>query len=254
MTKSKIFKVIVFLLALALGIGVFILAINTCTLEKEVKTEGYFQYIVVGENSRVANCNNREVVAIVGFTNSGLEQEVIEIPRTIDGKPVQRIGYEDALCNERYNVYSENLKKVYIHDNIRYIRYFQNKDLSENESRVSLMFCSINDSLSMYNTMSVKDVYYYKSLIDTIDINRTLLPANIVFMNNYSDEINDGYYRLDNIETGETIPPPPDPTREGYAFTGWYTEAECANKWDFNIAPEIEEDTEFRLYAGWRAI
>ena len=73
-------------------------------------------------------------------------------------------------------------------------------------------------------------------------------------MNNYSAEINGGYYSLDNIIAGEKIPLPPDPEREGYIFDGWYIEPECINKWDFETSPVIEEDAEFRLYAGWRSI
>ena len=76
--------------------------------------------------------------------------------------------------------------------------------------------------------------------------------ANIIFMNNYSDEVNGGYYRLDNVEEDEKIPEPPEPEREGYEFTDWYTEPECKNVWSFNETPVIEEGEEFRLYAGWR--
>ncbi|NLZ15081.1 MAG: InlB B-repeat-containing protein, partial [Erysipelotrichaceae bacterium] len=32
---------------------------------------------------------------------------------------------------------------------------------------------------------------------------------------------------MDNIDTDQNIPEPPDPTIEGYEFTGWYTELEC---------------------------
>ena len=73
-------------------------------------------------------------------------------------------------------------------------------------------------------------------------------------MNNYSDEVNGGYYRLDNIGTGETIPEPPAPEREGYTFGGWYTEPECVTAWDFGDSPRIEEGVEFRLYAKWRVM
>ena len=44
------------------------------------------------------------------------------------------------------------------------------------------------------------------------------------------------------------------PEREGYRFVGWYTDAELKNIWDFSTEIEIEEDSEFRLYAGWQTI
>lgn len=214
----------------------------------EVKRDGYFQYIIVREYTD-------PFIAIVGFTASGLEQEVIEIPREIDGKPVQRIGFQDRLMLDDYYVYSENLRKMYIHDNIRYIDFFEEQFKQEgemNESHVDIMICSMNDDFSIGFHSCFKNIYFYGSMIDKININEKLSPANIVFMNNYSDEINEGYYRLDNIESGETIPDPPDPERTGYEFTGWYTEAECVNKWNFDTPPVIEEGEEFRLYAGWQ--
>ena len=41
---------------------------------------------------------------------------------------------------------------------------------------------------------------------------------------------------------------PPNPTREGYTFTGWYTDHACYDLWN------VEEDiiqTDMTLYAGW---
>lgn len=221
----------------------------------EVKRDGYFQYIIIGEQSRFPIQGSEAVVVIVGFTASGLEQEVIEIPREIDGKPVQRIGFQDRLMLDDYYVYSENLRKMYIHDNIRYIDFFEEQFKQEgemNESHVDIMICSMNDDFYIGPYSSYRKIYFYGSMIDEIDINRPISPANIVFMNNYSEEENEGYYRLDNIESGETIPEPPVPGRTGHEFTGWYTEAECVNKWNFDTPPVIEEGEEFRLYAGWQ--
>ena len=78
-----------------------------------------------------------------------------------------------------------------------------------------------------------------------------LRPANITFFNNYSNEVNGGYYRLDNIASVEKIPQPPAPEREGYNFAGWYTEAECITAWDFNEMKTLSKAEEFKLYAGW---
>ena len=46
---------------------------------------------------------------------------------------------------------------------------------------------------------------------------------------------------------GDSIVYPTNPTREGYLFTGWYTESSCVNKYYFNT--EINAD--MTLYAGW---
>ena len=49
---------------------------------------------------------------------------------------------------------------------------------------------------------------------------------------------------------GEKLELPEPPTREGYTFTGWYTDYGCFNLWD------LENDTieaDMTLYAGWAA-
>ena len=47
---------------------------------------------------------------------------------------------------------------------------------------------------------------------------------------------------------GELLEVPEDPTREGYIFTGWYTDYSCEEVWD-----EAEDivDSDITLYAGW---
>ena len=47
---------------------------------------------------------------------------------------------------------------------------------------------------------------------------------------------------------GEKLELPEPPTREGYTFTGWYTDYGCYAPWD------VENDTietDMTLYAGW---
>ena len=70
-------------------------------------------------------------------------------------------------------------------------------------------------------------------------------------MNNYPIEGLNKYHSLDNIKGDEKLYMPPDPTCEGYNFTGWYTEPECINKFNFSISPVIEENQILILYAGW---
>lgn len=119
---------------------------------------------------------------------------------------------------------------------------------------MELMVCSNSFDIHFDFEVNLESIYVYKSLFDSNDFNSNVSPANIVFMNNYSNDVNGGYYRLDNIEEGETIAEPPIPTRDGYEFTGWYTETECITAWNFETSPTIEEGAEFRLYAGWREV
>ncbi len=50
---------------------------------------------------------------------------------------------------------------------------------------------------------------------------------------------------------GELLTPPEPPTREGYIFTGWYTDYGCYVPW--NLESDTIE-TDITLYAGWEKI
>ena len=55
------------------------------------------------------------------------------------------------------------------------------------------------------------------------------------------------YPEVVTLENGDTFEYPEIPYRSDYAFTGWYTDPACANKYDFTGT--ITED--MTLYAGW---
>ena len=57
--------------------------------------------------------------------------------------------------------------------------------------------------------------------------------ANVSYIYNYEESPNDGYYWVDNYDNSLIEYMPPEPTREGYTFDGWYKEEDCINKWDF---------------------
>ncbi len=64
-------------------------------MNREVYEEGYFKYLLYsGVNAKPAE--GKEIkAAIVGLTDEGQEQEVLEIPRTVgDNIPVKQIGFE----------------------------------------------------------------------------------------------------------------------------------------------------------------
>ena len=50
---------------------------------------------------------------------------------------------------------------------------------------------------------------------------------------------------------GELLEVPEPPTREGYSFTGWYTDAACQILWNVE---ERTVESEMTLYAGWEKI
>ena len=229
--------------------------------EPDIGAYGDFLYINVGENSRFQDTED-ESVAIIGFTNEGLEKEVLDIPREINGKPVHYIGLRDEgflRSYDSYHVYSENLRKIYIHDNIKEIAYFYG-------SEVDVMCCSYDFDVKSEGEVFVKKIYVYAETYAENTYSDEFAPANIVFMNNYSAEVNGGYYRLDNVAYCEKVHIPPAPEREGYMFGGWHKEPECISEWDFETDTLPEEKTEINedgeeemiyqetvLYAKWTA-
>ena len=60
---------------------------------------------------------------------------------------------------------------------------------------------------------------------------------------------NDEGFHLSQGEAGEKIDFPATPTNFGYSFTGWYTDAECTEKF---TAETYAADTAITVYAGWK--
>lgn len=54
------------------------------------------------------------------------------------------------------------------------------------------------------------------------------------------------------VAVGDKVKKPADPTKEGYTFTGWFTDQDCATAYDFDAAVDGTEP-ELTLYAGWKA-
>ena len=54
------------------------------------------------------------------------------------------------------------------------------------------------------------------------------------------------------VAVGDKVKKPADPTKEGYTFTGWFTDQDCTKAYDFDAAVNGTEP-ELTLYAGWKA-
>lgn len=259
--KIRVWSLIAVIIFLMMGFA-------SCQIfKRKIHEDGYWQYIVIGGHSEDGG-----EVAIVGLTESGKEQEALDVPRKIKGIKVTSFGY----AGSRYKIESENLKRLYIHDNIEHIFYsslyyfyFNNIEWECGEFPYEFKIIYSGYDEPDYVSHYYFTIYIYKDLYEEIDKKykelvgelgpgeyyihtRLFALANVAFMNNYSEEINKGYYRADDIENGEKISEPPVPERDGYIFTGWYTEAEAIKLWDFDTQVDILDGEELKLYAGWR--
>lgn len=100
--------------------------------------------------------------------------------------------------------------------------------------------------------------------VESIEQIKYIYKANTAYMFNYEGSPNEGYYFINDFERGGLIENTPyEPFREGYGFTGWYKDAECTQKWNFEVdtlpEPTYDENGELeyvetRLYAGWNKI
>ena len=242
-----------------------------CNIDYKIYEDGYWQYIIIGKNNVYSpkNPDDREI-AIVGLTESGKEQTSLDVPRTIDGMDVTRIGYSKrSLIMEGggdYKIESSNLERLYLHDNIKQIYtnalyYFYLNNLLWEDGLFPYCFKILYCGMIPFDiTNGTPKIFIYKELYNEINLaeayhwTKTFLSiSNVAFMNNYSTENNRGYFRAEDVESGEKIPEPPAPEREGYIFTGWYTETEATNLWNFDTHVDMSDDEELRLYAGWQA-
>ena len=54
------------------------------------------------------------------------------------------------------------------------------------------------------------------------------------------------------VPVGDKVVKPADPTKEGYTFSGWFTDKDCTKTYDFDADVDGTQP-EFTLYAGWKA-
>lgn len=72
----------------------------------------------------------------------------------------------------------------------------------------------------------------------------TVTKYTITFSLNYTGA---STYKTVEVEAGETVSKPSDPTRSGYIFNGWFEDSDCLSLYNFSTAVT----SDITLYANW---
>ena len=229
--------------------------------------DDYFVYEDTGYYDDDMNYISKAYYIIVRLTEHGLQQKVLAIPETFNGK---KIIIRSGKASEGYeNISSSNLEKIFVPYCINeWVNSYFNC-IKDNFKVITITYTPKQNS-EQYGGDTYVSSYLYKNAnkyLESIgyitkynDIRKCHI-ANVSYHFNYEGAPNVGYYWLDDYDYGEQISYiPKDPIREGYIFSGWYKEKECINKWDFELdrLPNelLDEENEIvfqetMLYAKW---
>lgn len=211
--------------------------------------------------------SNEKFIKLDGLTEEGKKKEIIVVPTEIDGHRIVQLsfGMDFWGTKSEYDfgfLESENLKAIYLpHTEIAVEAVETFIDCPNLEKIVYIGANAYKGGYSVYYNQKIyfpcldedKETSYY--------YNGESYYANIEYLYNYEGAENEGFYWVDYFTYGEKIGYiPEEPKRTGYTFGGWYKEAECENKWNFeadtlpqakynHLGFELLQKT--KLYAKW---
>lgn len=248
--KNKIITLFFILLS-------FITVLCSCSDPLESKVNGDFLY------NGVQDSMNKPCVTIIGLSEKGQQKETIVIPTKLNGNLVKAFGKSFAYRNAG-RIESENLKNLYIHNQIErvivndYFCKLRNVKVYCGYDSEKLDILGYHFSLCGTIYVSKEECDKYIGPIEEEDeLNNRIIYANVIYYLNYDRKTT---FFVDDCDGTVVNVIPPDPTRKGYLFKGWYKEQECINQWDFenDIVPLKEYDEngkyvlkETKIYAKW---
>ena len=175
-----------------------------------LETDYFKYYTSVG-------AGRREYVCIRGLTDKGKELEYVVFPESIDGIPVTKIAIHTS---------DSKAKKAYISTSIisLHVPYWTTV------SKEPVKLIDQRFTYSLENSINTPWTYVseYAEKVLVEKFNNFYLIANLCYLYNYEDSPNGGQWFVDDLDEGERIGYiPPDPVREGYKFTGWFTDKDA---------------------------
>lgn len=211
---------------------------------------------------------------IVDFSDELLDEEIVYIPSSVrsfyNGEPMPLvIGPTLALAG---SLSSDALRILYVtggkteftnqwNDNLDNLEMVVFNTLSPTYFPLSVPHTTLQDILQYgFFMMCAHEAYenvvqYYDSKWDQEFGSNDwespvwVLSSRASYYFNYEDSPNEGLYRIGmEYEIGSDLTPPEDPTREGYQFNGWSSDAMTFIPYDLATS---ENDVDVQLYAHW---
>ncbi len=214
-----------------------------CSLKKEklFETE-YFKY-------EIYTISDTEYVRIKGLTELGKQQEYIVIPEEIDGRIVESYRGLDEVPNLKAHYISYNLKVINSWLNQHAGTMFYGAKHAGETFYISSTYTKTANYGGGGFISSVAEESYRKT---AVNFDNAYKFANVQYMFNYEDSPNMGVHFIDNTEVGAKVNVIPIiPKRDGYKFTGWYSEPECINEIILETYQKADKEILY-LYAGWQ--
>ena len=262
-----------------------------------------YQQITIGDYVYAVNEETNSYL-IVNLSEIGKQKEILILSTIVNEKNVlcgriggvytayKRVSSKFITSNMKKllieNLLNKNKQESYeILDVTSYIEYEDKKNYNK-EFKLIINCCDFScikiakTNYKNINYMRMK--LFNENIFETIDYLKNVLgedynferdinylrPANVEFHWNYENSPQEDYYWIDDIENGELIEEiPPIPEREGYTFSGWYTEKECINEFSFstpiskmdidweellNSRQQVPDEYVTSLYAKWIVI
>lgn len=241
--ENKILKIIVSIACLSLLVlGLISGCLVACNNDDNADSNKSYKDRAIG------NFNVRfydDYCEILGTTEQGNNQKYLVVPEYIEGVEVKSFGaynpfHDINMTGTKYyplDIVSNKLEKVYFQSNIEMYSAPFNGGGSKCPNLKKVMYLSYENfrhDASGYLVYYPRNVYEEYKDANIYMVDRR--PANVSYQYNYEGAKNGGYYWIDDCDYGAIIEfIPPEPTREGYTFGGWYKEPECINKWNFEI-------------------
>lgn len=264
--KRLITLALSFVLAMTMALGLTGCRVDDYLPEYENE---YFRYAVR------MNKDGTQEGYLIGFTELGAEQTELILLQEIDGIPIVGFGYARILGVGHEDVgefVSDKLEKLYIPFVVQKKAWSNYLNTGSLRNGAIVQWKSADIWLKSKSVINGFKTYQELLRVGYFENSRTNYYntlANVSYMYNYADAVDDGYYWVDSYDNSIITFIPPEPTRKGYHFAGWYKEPECENAWDFStdktgeelpidmslITSEAEaqytENDGLKLYAKW---